>query len=42
MRYVIGAFILYGVGWIGGNILMTALWIGIAYGFIDYMAGKVR
>ena len=37
MRYVIGAFMLYAVGWIGGNILMTALWIGVAYGFIDLM-----
>ena len=37
MRYVIGAFMLYVVGWMGGNILISALWIGAAYGFIDLM-----
>ena len=37
MRYVIGAFMLYVVGWMGGSILITSLWIGAAYGFIDIM-----
>ena len=37
MRYVIGAFMLYAVGWMGGNILISALWIGAAFAFIDIM-----
>ena len=37
MRYVIGAFMLYVVGWMGGNILISALWIGAAFAFIDIM-----
>jgi hypothetical protein len=37
MRYVIGAFLLYCIGWFGGNILFSAIMIGVAYGFIDVM-----
>ena len=37
MRYVIGAFLLYCIGWMGGDILLSAIWLGIAYGFIDLM-----
>ena len=37
MRYFIGAFTLYGIGWFGGDIIIAALWIGAAYGFIDFM-----
>ena len=40
MRYAIGAFMLYWIGWIGGDIIISALWIGLAYGFIDTMSGK--
>ena len=42
MRYVFGAFVLYSIGQFGGDILIAALWIGIAYGFIDLMKqGKI-
>ena len=42
MRYVVGAFLLYCTGWLGGDILISAIWIGIAYGFIDLMKqGKI-
>tara|TARA_B110001454_G_scaffold201626_1_gene208159 strand:+ start:264 stop:392 length:129 start_codon:yes stop_codon:yes gene_type:complete len=37
MRYFFGVWILYAVGYLGGNILMAAIWIGIGYGFIDLM-----
>tara|TARA_B100001167_G_C16553490_1_gene204555 strand:+ start:256 stop:381 length:126 start_codon:yes stop_codon:yes gene_type:complete len=37
MRYIFGAFMLYWIGWVGGDILVSALWLGIAYGFIDLM-----
>jgi hypothetical protein len=37
MRYAVGAFLLYTVGYLGGNIIITSIWMGIAYGFIDLM-----
>ena len=40
MRYVIGAFMLYWIGWIGGDTIISALWIGLAYGFIDTMSAR--
>ena len=37
MRYAFGAFILYTIGFFGGNIIIASIWVGIAYGFIDLM-----
>ena len=37
MRYIVGTFLLYCTGWLGADILISAIWIGVAYGFIDYM-----
>jgi hypothetical protein len=37
MRYAVGAFLLYTVGYLEGNIIITSIWMGIAYGFIDLM-----
>ena len=37
MRYIFGTFVLYCVGWLGGDVLLSAVWIGAAYGFIDFM-----
>mgnify|MGYP004071852215 CR=1 len=37
MRYIFGAFVLYCIGALGGDILISALWLGVAYGFIDLM-----
>ena len=37
MRYLLGAWVLYTVGYLGGNVMMAAIWIGIGYGFIDLM-----
>ena len=37
MRYAFGAFILYTVGYLGGDIIITSIWMGIAYSFIDLM-----
>ena len=37
MRYFFGAWMLFTIGQFGGNILLAAIWIGIAYGFIDLM-----
>jgi len=42
MRYAIGAFLLYAVGYLGGNIIIVSIWMGITYGFIDLMKqGKI-
>ncbi len=35
MRYFFGAWMLYAVGYLGGNILLAAIGIGIGYGFLD-------
>ena len=41
-RYIIGTFMLAIVGFTGGNVLLSAIFIGIAYGFIDLMKqGKI-
>jgi len=32
MRYAVGAFILYTVGYLGGDIIIVSIWMGIAYG----------
>ena len=37
MRYVIGAFMLYTIAYLGGDIIIASIWIGVAYGFIDLM-----
>jgi len=37
MRYIFGTFVLYCIGWLGGDILLSAIFIGVAYGFIEYM-----
>ena len=37
MRYVFGAFVLYSIGFFGGDIIIASIWVGIAYGFIDLM-----
>ena len=37
MRYVFGAFVLYSIGFLGGDIIIASIWVGIAYGFIDIM-----
>jgi len=42
MRYAVGAFLLYIVGYFGGDIIIASIWMGIAYGFIDLMKqGKI-
>ena len=40
MRYIFGTFMLYCVGWMGGDGLFSAIFIGAAYGFIDTMRGR--
>jgi len=42
MRYIFGTSMLYCVGWLGGDVLLSAIFIGAAYGFIDNMSGRVR
>ena len=37
MRYAVGAFLLYTIGYLGGDIIIASIWVGIAYGFIDLM-----
>jgi len=37
MKYIIGVFVLYCIGWLGGDIIVAAICIGLSYGFIDYM-----
>jgi hypothetical protein len=37
MRYFIGAFVLYIIGFLGGDVLMASLWVGASFGFIDLM-----
>jgi len=37
MRYFIGAWILYAIAYLGGDIIIASIWIGVAYGFIDLM-----
>jgi len=39
-RYIVGSFMLAIVGLLGGNVLLSAIFIGIAYGFIDLMSEK--
>jgi len=36
-RYIVGSFMLAVVGWLGGDVLLSAIFIGLAYGFIDLM-----
>ena len=41
-RYIVGSVMLAVVGLLGGNVLLSAIFIGIAYGFIDLMKqGKI-
>ena len=42
MRYFVGTMMLYWIGTLGGNILLSALLIGLAYGFIDSIRGRIR
>ena len=37
MRYAVGAFLLYIVGYFDGDIIIASIWVGVAYGFIDLM-----
>ena len=37
MRYALGAFLLYTIGYLVGDIIIASIWMGIAYGFIDLM-----
>ena len=37
MRYFFGLWMLYGIGYLGGDIIVASLWVGAAYGFIDFM-----
>ena len=37
MRYLFGVSVLYSIGYFGGDVLTTSLWMGAAYGFIDLM-----
>jgi len=37
MRYFIGAWVLFAIGYMGGDVLISSLWVGAAYGFIDFM-----
>tara|TARA_R100000008_G_C3535457_1_gene141725 strand:+ start:298 stop:450 length:153 start_codon:yes stop_codon:yes gene_type:complete len=39
-RYFFGIMILLIVGLTGGDVFMTALYMGIAYGIIDYLDYK--
>jgi len=42
MRYALGAFLLYSIGYLGGDIIIASIWMGVAYGFIDLMKqGKI-
>jgi hypothetical protein len=42
MRYFFGTWILYVIGYLGGDIIIASIWIGAAYGFIDLMKqGKI-
>mgnify|MGYP001176011428 FL=1 len=40
LRYLIGMYGLYWIGFMGGDIIWSALWIGLAFGFIDFMKGE--
>ena len=43
MRYAVGSFLLYCTGWLGGDVLISSIWIGVAFGFIDLMKqGKIQ
>jgi|TARA_Y100000034_G_scaffold93735_1_gene113495 hypothetical protein len=37
MRYFFGVSMLYSIGYFGGDVLTSSIWIGAAYGFIDHM-----
>ena len=37
MRYFIGAFVLYIIGFLGGDVLIASVWVGASFGFIDLM-----
>ena len=39
-RYFIGGYILYWIGWFGGDIIIASISLGIAFGFIDLMKEK--
>ena len=40
LRYVIGMYGLYWIGFMGGDIIVSALFLGLPFGFIDYMKGE--
>ena len=42
MRYLIGALVLWCIGYFGGDILISSLWLGFAFGFIDKMNPNER
>ena len=37
MRYFVGTWLLYAIAYMGGDIIVASLWMGAAYGFIDFM-----
>jgi len=37
MRYFVGTWLLYAIAYLGGDIIIASVWIGAAYGFIDFM-----
>jgi len=39
LRYFFGVWMLYGIGYLGGDIIVASLWAGAAFGFIDIMKG---
>ena len=36
MRYIIGTLMLCWTGYFGGNIIVAAILMGVAWGYIDY------
>ena len=42
MRYFIGTWLLYAMAYLGSDIIIASIWVGVAYGFIDLMKqGKI-
>ena len=40
LRYLLGVILLCIVGFTGGDVLISAIYMGAAYGFIDYIDNK--
>ena len=39
-RYIFGVMLLFMDGFLGGNIIMQALWLGIGFGIVDLIEEK--